>query len=67
MGFDNTEFVQVKHYDKLKSGEVVIFWRNALYVGMQDRYHVVLYTDGTKQVLSQGNSVRGILFTPCAG
>lgn len=68
--FKVTDFVQVEHQkclpyftrkDKqrvLGSGEPVIFWRNALYVGAQDNHHIVIYTDGTKEVLRSNTKIR---------
>ena len=50
--FKTTDFIQVQFERRLESGEPILFWRNALYVGKQNDNHVVIYTDGDKQVLS---------------
>ena len=56
--FKTTDFVQVEHWEKLHSGEPITAWRNALYVGQKDGDHVVIYTDGTKQVLNKNVPIR---------
>ncbi len=59
--FETTDFVQVEHVRLLESGEPSTFWRNALYVGKQgneDGNHIVLYTDGTKEVLHRQMKIR---------
>lgn len=56
--FKQTNFVQVEHHKRIDSGEVVTFWRNALYVGLQDGSHTVIYTDGSLEVLHKGVVIR---------
>ena len=57
--FSSTDFVQVKHHGAMQSGEPNAFWRNALYVGLNNELdHIVIYTDGTKQVLRNNQEIR---------
>jgi len=56
--FFGTVHVQVKHSKLLANGEPNNFWRNALYVCQQDDAHVVIYADGTKEVLKQRTKIR---------
>ena len=59
--FKTTDFVQVELSYLLESGEPSKYWRNALYVMMQSGGHVVIYTDGTKQVLALGTQIRAAI------
>lgn len=57
--FKTTDFVQVEHWDRLSGGEPYSFWRNALYVNRDlDGKHIVIYADGTKEVLHDGKKIR---------
>lgn len=57
--FSSTDFVQVKHHGAMKSGEPNVFWRNALYVGLNNQLnHIVIYTDGSKEVIDKYNEIR---------
>lgn len=57
--FSSTDFVQVKYHGEMRSGEPNVFWRNALYVGLNNELnHIVIYTDGTKQVLRKNEEIR---------
>lgn len=56
--FKPTDFIQVEHSRLLDSGEPALFWRNALYVGEQYGRPIVIYTDGSKQVLPGGIRIR---------
>jgi hypothetical protein len=60
--FKTTDFVQVYHEQVRPDGEPCGYWRNALYVMKDDRgSHVVIYTNGEKQVLGRESRIRGVL------
>lgn len=56
--FKCTDFVQVKHIKILESGEPAEFWRNALYVNHTRDCHVVIYTDGTKELINNSKRIK---------
>lgn len=56
--FQPTDFVQVECPILHDSGEPGYTWRNALYVMQQKGSHVVIYTDGTKEVLNHNTRIR---------
>lgn len=59
--YQSTQFVQIKHFKKLDSGEPFEFWRNALYVETNIQgNHVVLYTDGMVEVLHSQVGIRPV-------
>ena len=60
MIFESTDFVQVEKCLKFEGGEPITVWRNALYVMEQDSNHVVIYTDGTKEVLNRATKIRKV-------
>lgn len=60
--FKPTDFVQVMKIIRLEGGELAETWRNALYIGMaDDGHHMVIYTDGTKEVLNDRTKIRKAL------
>ena len=53
------DFVQVEYWKYLDNLEPYNFWRNALYrEKTESGFHVVTYTDGTKEVLHHGIKIR---------
>ena len=55
--FKTTDFVQVQYWCVIDSGEPITYWRNGLFVGVQNNCAVVLYTDGSKEVLSNDTKI----------
>jgi hypothetical protein len=58
--FKQTDFVQVHHWFRHWRGEISQTWRNALYVGMENDRHVVIYTNGEKEILNQQQQIRKV-------
>lgn len=58
MSFKSTDFVQILHQKRHESGEINDFWRNALYVTGEVGYHIVIYTDGTRETLFSPKKIR---------
>jgi len=55
--FGHGDFVQVE-FMRAEDNKVSNYWRNALYIGMQDGNHMVRYTNGSSQVLHRDNPIR---------
>ena len=58
MNFKTTDFVQVYHNELRPDGEPFGYWRNALYVIKDNNNHIVIYTNGEKEVLSNQAQIR---------
>jgi hypothetical protein len=56
--FKATDFVQVKFWRVLESGESSQYWRNGLYVTNHNGAHIVQYTDGSKEKLRYDQEIR---------
>lgn len=54
------DFVQVWTAKINENGEPYHCWRNALYAGYYEGGHVVIYTDGSREVLDQKAKIRKV-------
>ena len=57
--FKNGDFVKVLHRRLMSNGEVVDWWRPALWIGW-DNFHNVVYVDGTKEQLRTDNKINWV-------
>ena len=58
-----TDFVQVlTHTYNKDSGEVITYWRNALYLGHENGVPAVIFTDGSKLAIHKDMKIRGVIW-----